>query len=334
MYRRSRITLQEKPIAMTLPTRANDYSTAVAALCRVAHGQIDAARFDDAIGMLRGLLAALALPEVPITARAQLLLTLAEALLWHGSLIDTRSFPAANAAAEQALAAALSLGMPQTLASAALLRVRVAYHRFTQTGFGDLAAIEADLVETQRWAADVPEIADVAQFTAGLLAERAKQFEQATALFQATLADAVARNDERLRAEALRHLGFAALRAAHYEEATASFAEALRIVQASGPGYALPFAHLALGEANAAQGQIDAARRQFKHGLALAETSGNRRAQMQIQASLAEILLADEPAAAAALLERAARAADLLDHAFGRAYIQQLRAQLATLSRH
>jgi tetratricopeptide (TPR) repeat protein len=302
--------------------RAAAYQQGLTAFCSLARSYVYAGRFDDAITLLRGLEAALVLPDVPAGARAELALGLADALLWQGSLVRCASLQAATAAAEQAVAAALSTGDQGTLARALLARARAAYHRATQAGEATLDAASEDAGEALRWAdaAGDQESAAAACLLTGLIAERAGRLREAEQLFRRVLAEAEQRGYARERAEALRHLGFAAVRAGLLEQAEEYFGDSLAALQGLGVGYALPFAHLALGEALGARGQADAARRQLEAGAALAETGGNRRALMQILVALAE-QRAGEPAAARALLERALASASALGHPQGEALI-------------
>jgi tetratricopeptide (TPR) repeat protein len=286
----------------------------------VARGYVNAARFDEALVLLRGLEAALVLPDVPPAVRATVAMALADALRLQGSLVQLRSFAAAAEAAEHGVAAALSSGDPATLAATLLMRGQVAFERAAQAGEDGFDAAADDTGEALRWAelGGAAETACRARLLAGLIAERQGRFPEAVVHFRAALAESEAVGFDETRAQALRHLGFAAARAGQFEQAESFFSDALDLLQALGIGYALPFAYLALGELYAKNCDSTAARQQLETGLALAETSGNQRARMQLLVSLAEQAPAGH---ARELLARAAAAADALGHTQGQALI-------------
>jgi tetratricopeptide (TPR) repeat protein len=162
----------------------------------------------------------------------QLLLTYGHVLLWQSSLLTgdyTRPMKVLQDAAERA-----EMLENDTVQARAYDELGFCHYQRALTG--DRSFEDADnyfqraLVLWER----IGDIAGIctARFHTGLIAERAGQFDTAVAHFTWVSTTAQAHHLPSQQAEASRHLGFAALRAADYEQALAAFQDALALTEA------------------------------------------------------------------------------------------------------
>jgi tetratricopeptide (TPR) repeat protein len=136
---------------------------------------------------------------------------------------------------------------------------------------------------------DDPHALAESMFHIGLIAERQERFADALRHFEAVRELAERHNDDRLLASALRHIGFAHMRAHAIGAALDCFSRSLALFKTGGPRLFVPFGHLAVADMLVEQRHFDEALRHYEAGAVLATKLGVARAAMQIAYSVGEL---------------------------------------------
>ena len=245
-------------------------------------------QFEDGLSVLQHGVDLVGATSAP-ASYIQLLLTYGHILTWQSSLI-TGDYVQPMAVLQDAVERADMLGNAGVQARA-YDELGFCHYQRAMTSNSDFVDAATHFQQALALWERLGDIAGIctARFHVGLIAERAGQFDAAVAHFTWVHTTAQNYNLSSQQAEASRHLGFAALRAADYNQALAAFQEALTLTEAAQSQLFLPFAYASVGEVYHTQHKYIEARQYYERGAEKAVEFGVRRATVQILYCLGEL---------------------------------------------
>jgi tetratricopeptide (TPR) repeat protein len=317
-------------MVLSQPRLDAHYQAVYEALYQIGDSYFIAGQLDDALHIFAAGYTLTRTTTTPSVSYTSLVLRYGALLAWQGSLI-TGEYDQALVVLQRAVALAATLDDPITYARA-LDALGLGYYQQASTSaagnftpaldyFQQALTLRETVDDRQGWCESY--------FHLGLIAERERRFDDAVAIFTTAYQQAQQAGFLGEQASAIRHLGFAHMRAGRVDAALEAFQEGLSLTERSGSRLFLPFAQLSVGEVFHAQRAYVQAERHYREAQALAEMMQIKRATVQIVASLGE-LAADQHnlAQAQAYYEAALATAEAINFTLG---VNHIRTQLQAL---